>query len=216
MGINTQIIGTLMSKLGTWGLALVLIAIISSMTALLSAAMFNNVPIVYENGKLSIGSKDISELNRELRTLREENENSIAFSTLSDISSDTFKSPLTKEIAKNKIQSIINEQKSKSSYEGHYAYKLFLIELRLQQNGGSVDTKVDERDDSNLKDTYLLIQEVLRRLSYYKGPMDGTQKGTNEALVTFQKSVSNIPATDYGIFGLRTLEAIRSRFLLKG
>lgn len=212
MHFDKQIISQLISKLGAWGLALMLIAIISSMTALFSAAIFNNVPIVYENGKFSIGSKEISELNRDIDRLQKEIENSITFSSLSDISSVTFPHPLTREDVKRKIQSLIDVEKTNSENENHYAYKLFLIEVELQDNGGSVDTRVDVKNDIKLIRTYKLIQDVLRRLTYYKGVLDGNQKGTYEALVVFQKSVGNIPVSDYGVFGGRTLEAIRSRF----
>lgn len=212
MAFDKTLISQIVSKLGTWGLALVLVAIISSFAALLSAAIFNNVPIVYENGKISIGNKDIAELNREIGQLQEKIESSIEFSSLADMSSSTFQYPLTREKVKNKIQNLIDIEKAKSKHDNHYAYKLFLIEVELQDNGGRVDTKVEDASNEKLINTYKLIQDVLRRLNYYKGNTDGNQKGTYEALVSFQRSVTNIPASDYGIFGSRTLEAIRSRF----
>ncbi len=212
MAFDKNLISQILSKLGTWGLALVLVAAISSFAALLSAAIFNNVPIVYENGKISIGNKDIAELNREIGQLQEKINSSIEFSSLADMSSSTFRPPLTKEKVKSKIQHLIDIEMAKSKHENHYAYKLFLIEVELQDNGGSVDTKVEDTNNEKLINTYRLIQDVLRRLNYYRGNTDGSQKSTYEALVAFQKSVANIPVSDHGIFGGRTLEAIRSRF----
>lgn len=132
------------------------------------------------------------------------------------ISDRHFKQTATSDEILTTIGHLVKNVEKLDSYNKHYAYKLFELETMIGRFGTNIPT--DLRED-NMKAPYSKIQELLKGIGYYKGPINGEQKLTHDALVRFQREYNERagrdffdPVEDFGFFGYRTLEAVRSAY----
>jgi hypothetical protein len=115
------------------------------------------------------------------------------------------------------IRKIAGEAQELENDRSHYAYKLFKIEKIMPEYGGNINTEIR---DPRREEIYALIQDALQGINFYSGTIDGDQATTSEAVRNFQTKYNEragseyFNPTNYGIFGYRTLEAIRSSYRL--
>ena len=143
------------------------------------------------------------------------NMNSISKEDLQLISEDYFTKKQTRPEMLATIRDLVAAVNESEKEQQHYAYKLFKLEKEISNFGNNISVKIN--DDRRTK-VYQQIQTILQEISFYKGPIDGQQKSTYDALVNFQKNYNTIDSTrvfqeyEYGILGYRTLEAFRSTY----
>jgi hypothetical protein len=143
----------------------------------------------------------------------------IAAEDLTLVSDSYFQENDTKSQMIATIKDIIKSAEQLNIHKTHYAYKLFEMELLIPQYGSNISTLI--RDETR-KNTYLKIQELLQGIDYYQGPLNGGQAQTHQALVRFQRDYNQREGSEIfnpdnlGIFGYRTLEAIRSFYRMEG
>ncbi len=110
------------------------------------------------------------------------------------------------------VQSLISDSDTLKKYKSHYGFILYKIEMIMPNYGTSIDTRIL---DESRTETYKLIQTALRDINAYRGNIDGDPKATSDAVKEFQKAINIQQKAEIfeektlGVFGYRTLEAIR-------
>lgn len=152
---------------------------------------------------------------QQIDSLRQELTHRLSAADLAVISDTYFSSESDKQELLTGIKHLIEQVEEIKKEQTHYAYKLFKLEKMLPQFGGNINTRVrDERRTS----IYRLIQDVMQGINFYQGIMDGQQAATFEAVKRFQEQFNEragqiiFEPENLGIFGYRTLEAIRSTY----
>jgi len=102
--------------------------------------------------------------------------------------------------------------------ENNLLFKLYQLETIIPDFGKSITTRYDSGNDRTK--AFVLIQEILRELTFYDGSLDGDQKKTNEAVIKFQENFNSKlgklnadqKIQNLGAVGYKTLEAMRSAY----
>jgi len=150
-------------------------------------------------------------LNAQIDSLKTRVAAGIYASDLVQISDTHFDSSSIKAQSLQEIRNVIDESKAN---ESHYGYTLFKIEKLMPNYGNLIDTRIK---DKRRKEVYALIQDALKALHFYEGLSNGDQQTTRSAVEKFQKDYNErqgevvFNPTDLGVFGYRTLEAVRSK-----
>ncbi len=140
----------------------------------------------------------------------------VSTSDLSLISDTYFKEAATREETLSAITQVVRDAERVASHRNHYAHQLFELELMIPHFGNNIPTG---RRDEAMRDAYSAIQELLQGIRFYQGPINGDQETTRQALVSFQQDFNQKagqeifdPDHEFGFFGYRTLEAVRSTY----
>jgi hypothetical protein len=126
-----------------------------------------------------------------------------------------------KEQFKLKINELLKQAEELEQCKSHYAFNLFKIEAKMPDYGNSIDTRINIRRKER-KEVYEIIQIILRGINFYRRPIDGDQQSTYEAVKGFQEAINEREGSVYfnpdnfGVFGNRTLEAIRIEYRRQG
>lgn len=119
----------------------------------------------------------------------------------------------TQETSKEKIQNIISSSRDKSNHitslehnltnlknqkvvlenqinamneqQDKFLNKILRLEDQITRWEGSINTNVKVNDK---KDTFLLVQELLMRIGYYNGAIDGNPITAQKALIEYKKA----------------------------
>jgi hypothetical protein len=92
----------------------------------------------------------------------------------------------------------------------HYTYRMFrLKKIMLNMPRRNINTRIEGTDPEALR----LIQQLLKGIEYYQGPVDGDRLKTYFAVRKLQESINNYTPgyfnpDNYGIFGNATLTAV--------
>lgn len=130
----------------------------------------------------------------------------------------------SEHMTKNQLFEITEELVKKAqvidSYENLFSFQLFKLELAIQNAGGYIDIQKTDTESIN---SFKLIQIVLKEINHYDGNIDGDMQRTFNALKAFQLYYNEIITNpnarfieeDLGIFGNKSLEAIRGFYIQK-
>jgi hypothetical protein len=92
----------------------------------------------------------------------------------------------------------------------HYTYRMYrLKKIMLNNPRRNINARIDGTDP----EAFMLIQQLLQGIEYYKGPVDGDRLKTYFAISKFQKEMNNYTPgyfnpDNYGIFGNASLMAV--------
>ena len=89
------------------------------------------------------------------------------------LSSIHFPSDVTADQAIGIVRELIEIGGIHEEQRNHFGYKLFELEQLLGEFGGNIRTSIREE---NLRRAYKKMQEVLQRIGYYDGDIDGDQR----------------------------------------
>lgn len=163
--------------------------------------------------------KILTNVKSELAVCQTDNEQHIGPNSLSLISARHFPAGLSKDSALQQIRILLQTEEEIRNNRRHFAYTLFEVEKHMQ--GKSINLRLDHTVD---KETYRCIQRALQGLERYDGALNGDRQATYQAVVRFQQWLNQVNSHDdgpyikpanYGIFGIRTLEAIRTQYRLR-
>lgn len=133
----------------------------------------------------------------------------------------SFDENLDKKQFKLKINELLKQADELEQCQSHYAFNLFKIETKMPDYGNSIDTRINISGKAR-KEVYETIQIILRGINFYRRPIDGDQQSTYEAVKGFQEAINEREGSVYfnpdnfGVFGNRTLEAIRIEYRRQG
>lgn len=228
---KNSIINILITKLSTRIIVIILALVIILLASIIGFAVYKKIPISIWILKIGVSEGEpIEALEATIRRLQEDlercstsfeshKENSVSTSDLrTSISETYFNTSLSKNQLLIKIRELFKFMKDIKEDETHYSYKLFKIEKLMSRYGNPIDTNII---GEKKEEAYKIIQDLLRGIHYYRGLINGDRQSTYEAVRKFQKEFNNksreeiFNPDDFGIFGYRTLEAVRSNYRLK-
>ena len=142
--------------------------------------------------------------------------------------SDTYFNQIsTKKDMIASIKYLVNSTTELNSYKNNFSFKLLKVELSISKFGGSsgyINTNII-KDNEDRREAFKEIQVVLQEIGKFEGSIDGNQQTTATAVKNFQKELNAeaqskrepiiIDPKDYGLFGYRTLEAVRSAHIYR-
>jgi hypothetical protein len=163
--------------------------------------------------------KMLTDVKNELAVCRNDSEQNIGPNSLSLISSRYFPAGMTKDSALLQIRRLLETEEEVRKNRLHFAYTLFEIEKQMQ--GKNINLRLENTAD---RETYRSIQRALQGLERYNGELNGDRQATYQAVVRFQQWLNQVNSheggpyikpANFGIFGTRTLEAIRTQYRLR-
>ncbi len=141
---------------------------------------------------------------------------SIATGNLTLLDNKRFPSGIEPSAAIDTIRNLAAESEELQTQRKHYAHRLFLLEKMIPEFGSNISLRLDSTEK---EDAFKLIQKIMRDLDFYNGPIDGARPSTHDALIRFQKDYNQRSGLEvfnaereFGVFGYRTLEAVRSAY----
>ena len=150
------------------------------------------------------------ESEQQIKSLKASLEKSISLSTLCDISNDHFARNADTNAAKDSLQMLVRLVRDYEEEKAHYAYKMFrLKKIMLNLPRRNINLRIDGTD----KEAYTLIQELLKGIEYFPGPITSDRFDTYLAVKRFQESINTYSPgyfneENFGIFGNATLNAV--------
>lgn len=181
-------------------------AITTITVTLISTGTFNKKP-----DKSQLDNENCSTCQEQVNELNEQLNNSVSTSTFEALSNQYFGRSSNIEIIIDSLRQLIEYADELKEHQNHYTFKLFLIKkIMLNKPRRNVNTRIDDDKSS----TYKIIQQILKEIEIYEGPINGDRMKTYFALEKFQKKINTdnpdyFNPDNYGIFGNATLVAIR-------
>jgi hypothetical protein len=120
---------------------------------------------------------------------------------------------LDKNAFRETVKELAVRSKELDECAKHYGFHLLKIERIMPNYGNSIDTRIQ---DDQRNEVYKLLQVALREINRYSGTINGDQSATYRAVKDFQRAWNAgqpspiFSEDDIGLFGYRTLEAVRS------
>lgn len=161
-----------------------------------------------------IVEQDCAFFEKQIEKLEEQKAAALPINTLTAMSDKYFDRSGRLEAVLDSLRNLINYSNTLMEHRSHYTYKLFVIKkIMLKNPRGYINTRIN----NDARETYTIIQEILKELEYYDGNIDGDQQMTRTALESFQQKVNALDSgyfnpRDYGIFGNKTLVAVRNLY----
>ncbi|MGB3179789.1 MAG: peptidoglycan-binding domain-containing protein [Cyclobacteriaceae bacterium] len=161
----------------------------------------------------------LTEVKDELAVCRLDKKSTIPPNTLTLISSDYFPAGMQKDSALLQIRQLLKTQEQVMNNRRHFSYTLFEVEKHM--HGKSINLRIDNIVD---KEAIRSIQRALKTMEQYDGPVDGNREATYHAVIRFQQWLNKVDGkkkkpfiklSNFGIFGYRTLEALRTQHRLR-
>ncbi|MFA0960668.1 peptidoglycan-binding protein [Roseivirga sp. BDSF3-8] len=161
---------------------------------------------------------EVDQAEKKLEECKRVNEEALTPATLALISGEYFDASMSKDSLIAQVRALTEAGNELINHRRQYAYTLF--ELEMQMHGQNINLRLE---NSTPPATIRSIQVALQGLERYNGPINGDRQATYEAVVRFQQwlnQVNNqndspyIRPANYGIFGFRTLEALRTQYRL--
>lgn len=185
--------------------ALILLLVMCVFTAgITSYLIINKYKLRYANGETTI--EPCVPINDVVVSKKE----------LCDISSKFFKSYYDGEKIRETVSMLVDAAEIHSFDKTHYLYKMYRLNLQIDSYGGSINTRLKNEER---RDIYKQIQDLLQVIGSYEGEINGDAMATFNCVKEFQFKYNNIIGSqifspeEYGIFGLKSLEAIRTSCL---
>ncbi|MEQ9009245.1 MAG: hypothetical protein RLP12_15285, partial [Ekhidna sp.] len=122
----------------------------------------------------SATSSEFADCQQENSNLKASLENSLSFTSLTDISNTHFSNGLNKEEVKGVIRQLISTSQQYEKDSQHYMHKLFRLKKHMLTNGGNINVRVSNAN----QEACSLIQDLLKGIEYYKGSIDGNVEST--------------------------------------
>ena len=158
---------------------------------------------ITQSPECDVYMEKIEELNAELDI-------SVSAENLSDISNAFFNKGDTEQLLKDSLRNVVTLAEKHLGDKKHYAYNLYLLKkVLLTKPRGNINTRL-ESDEAN---TYALIQQILKNIDFFTGPISGNRLDTYVALKGFQLKLNEatenyFEESNFGILGNKTYIAL--------
>ena len=158
---------------------------------------------ITQSPECDVYKEKIEELNAELDI-------SVSAENLSDISNAFFNKGDTEQLLKDSLRNVVTLAEKHLGDKKHYAYNLYLLKkVLLTKPRGNINTRL-ESDEAN---TYALIQQILKNIDFFTGPISGNRLDTYVALKGFQLKLNEatenyFEESNFGILGNKTYIAL--------
>jgi hypothetical protein len=145
-----------------------------------------------------------------INRLRTELSRSVSATALHDLSDTYFSKNAGPAAIKDSIRMLINYANAHLADREHYTYRMYRLKKIMLNNPRR---NINARIDGTNPEAFMLIQQLLQGIEYYKGPIDGDRLKTYLAVRQFQEVMNSYTPgyfnpDNYGIFGNASLMAV--------
>jgi hypothetical protein len=190
----------------------IIVALITSLTTIIVTLISTGGNKSNQNSQsldCDLYREKIEELNAELDI-------SVSAENLSDISNTFFNKVDSEQVLKDSTRNVVLLTQTHLNDKKHYTYNLCLLKkILLNKPRGNINTRI-ESDDVG---TYALIQQILKNIYFYAGPVSGNRQDTYMELRGFQLKLNEatknyFEESNLGILGNKTYIALMEYYEL--